>query len=73
MTSLSKKEFNKDIETKVDDIRGIKKIALKVTLYEFIEMYSYRFDHLSLGSFWYAVNDDDIDYSTISYGGTDPE
>ena len=72
MTSLSKKEFNKDIETKVDDIRGIKKIALKVTLYEFIEMYSYRFDHLSLGSFWYSVNDD-IDYSNISYGGTDPE
>ena len=71
MTSLSKKEFNEDIEKKVDDINGIRKIAKQVTLTEFIEQYTYRFDHVSLGAMWYAVNDD-IDYSQVSYGGTDP-
>ena len=71
MTSLSKKKYNKHIEKQVDDINGIRKIAKRVTLTEFIEQYTYRFDHVSLGAMWYAVNDD-IDYSQVSYGGTDP-
>ena len=72
MTSLSKKEFNDDIERKVNGIRDMKKVAEQVTLTEFIEQYMSRFDYITLGSMWYAVNDD-IDYSNISYGGTDPD
>ena len=73
MTSLSKKEFNKDIEKKVDDINGMRKIAKRITLTEFIEQYTYRFDHVSLGAMWYAVNQDDISYEeAIKYvAGTD--
>ena len=73
MTSLSKKEFNEDIEKKVDDIKGIRKIAKRVTLTEFIEQYTYRFDHVSLGAMWYAVNQDDISYEeAVKYvAGTD--
>ena len=72
MTSLSKKEFNDDIERKVNGIRDMKKVAEQVTLTEFIEQYMSRFDYITLGSMWYAVNDD-IDYSSVSYGGTDPD
>jgi len=72
MTSLSKKEFNDDIERKVNGIRDMKKVAEQVTLTEFIEQYMSRFDYITLGSMWYAVNDG-IDYSNISYGGTDPD
>ena len=72
MTSLSKKEFNDDIERKVNGIKDMKKVAEQVTLTEFIEQYMNRFDYITLGSMWYAVNDD-IDYSNISYGGTDPD
>jgi len=71
MTSLSKKEYNKHIERQVDDINGMRKIAKRITLTEFIEQYTYRFDHVSLGAMWYAVNDD-MDYSQTSYEGTDP-
>ena len=72
MTSLSKKEFNDDIERKVNGIRDMKKVAEQVTLTEFIEQYTSRFDYHTLGAMWYAVNDD-IDYSNVSYGGTDPD
>ena len=72
MTSLSKKEFNDDIERKVNGIRDMKKVAEQVTLTEFIEQYMSRFDYITLGSMWYAVNDD-VDYSNVSYGGTDPD
>ena len=72
MTILSKKEFNDDIERKVNGIRDMKKVAEQVTLTEFIEQYMSRFDYITLGSMWYAVNDG-IDYSNISYGGTDPD
>ena len=72
MTSLSKKEFNEDIEKKVDDIKGIRKIAKRVTLTEFIEQYTYRFDHVSLGAMWYAVNDDISYEEAVKYvAGTD--
>jgi len=46
-------------------------VAEQVTLTEFIEQYPLH-QHIILGSMWYAVNDD-IDYSNISYGGTDPD
>ena len=75
MTGLSKKEYNQDIDYKVEKIKAMKKVAEKVTLTEFIEQYP-RHDYVALGSFWYsvnAINADDIDCSTISYGGTDPE
>ena len=72
MTSLSKKEYNKHIERQVDDINGMRKIAKRITLTEFIEQYIYRFDHVSLGAMWYAVNDA-MGYSQTSYEGTDPD
>ena len=71
MTGLSKKEYNQDIDYKVEKIKAMKKVAEKVTLTEFIEQ-NPRHDYVALGSFWYSVNDD-IDFSNISYGGTDPE
>ena len=73
MTSLSKKEFNDDIERKVNGIRDMQKVAKEVTLTEFIEQYSGRFDYVILGSMWYAVNQDDMPYEeAIKYvAGTD--
>ena len=68
MTSLSIKEYNQDIDYKVEKIKAMRKIAEAVTLTEFIEQYP-RYDYLSLGSLWFSVN------PNISYaiGGTDPE
>ena len=68
MTSLSIKEYNQDIDYKVEKIKAMKKIAEEVTLTEFIEQYP-RYDYLSLSSLWFSVN------PNISYavGGTDPE
>ena len=68
MTSLSIKEYNQDIDYKVEKIKAMKKIAKEVTLTEFIEQYP-RYDYLSLSSLWFSVN------PNISYavGGTDPE
>jgi hypothetical protein len=37
MTSLSIKEYNQDIDYKVEKIKAMKKIAKEVTLTEFIE------------------------------------
>ena len=68
---MTKEEFNKEIEDKVKQLRKMKKVAEQVTLTEFIEQYPLH-QHIILGSMWYAVNDD-IDYSNISYGGTDPD
>ena len=67
---MNKKEYNNEIENKVKQLRRMKKVAEKVTLTEFIEQYPLH-QHIILGSMWYAVNDD-IDYSQVSYGGTDP-
>ena len=67
---MNKKEYNNEIENKVKQLRKMKKVAEKVTLTEFIEQYPLH-QHIILGSMWYAVNDD-IDYSQVSYGGTDP-
>jgi|TARA_R110002167_G_scaffold150953_2_gene344782 hypothetical protein len=68
MTSLSIKEYNQDIDYKVEKIKAMRKIAEEVTLTEFIEQYT-RYDCLSLGSLWFSVN------PNISYaiGGTDSE
>jgi len=68
MTSLSIKEYNQDIDYKVEKIKAMRKIAEAVTLTEFIEQYP-RHDYLSLSSLWFSVN------PNISYavGGTDPE
>ena len=73
MTSLSKKEFNDDIERKVNGIRDMKKVAEQVTLTEFIEQYSSRFDYITLGSMWFSVNQDEMTYDeAIKYvAGTD--
>ena len=68
MTSLSIKEYNQDIDYKVEKIKAMRTIAEAVTLTEFIEQYP-RYDYLSLSSLWFSVN------PNISYavGGTDPE
>ena len=73
MTSLSKKEFNDDIERKVNGIRDMQKVAKEVTLSEFIEQYSSRFDYITLGSMWFSVNQDEMTYDeAIKYvSGTD--
>ena len=71
MTSLSIKEYNQDIDYKVEKIKAMKKIAKEVTLTEFIEQYP-RHDYVSLGSLWYSVNDDITYEEAIKYvGGTD--
>ena len=56
MTSLSMKEYNEDIEYRVNKIKAMKKVAQNVTLTEFIEQYP-RHDYVALGSLWYSVND----------------
>ena len=73
MTSLSKKEFNDDIERKVNGIRDMKKVAEQVTLTEFIEQYTSRFDYITLGSMWFSVNQGEITYEeAVKYvAGTD--
>jgi len=71
MTSLSIKEYNEDIDYKVEKIKAMRKIAKEVTLTEFIEQYP-RHDYVSLGSLWYSVNDDITYEEAIKYvGGTD--
>tara|TARA_R100001594_G_scaffold130969_1_gene170344 strand:+ start:313 stop:528 length:216 start_codon:yes stop_codon:yes gene_type:complete len=71
MTSLSMKEYNEDIDYRMNKIKAMKKIAEKVTLTEFIEKYP-RHDYVALGSLWYSVNDD-IDIDDFKVGGTDPD
>ena len=69
---MNTKEFNKEIEDKVKQLRKMKEVAEQVTLTEFIEQYPLH-QHIILGSMWYAVNDG-VDYSSrISYGGTTPD
>tara|TARA_R100001244_G_scaffold123641_1_gene93322 strand:- start:39 stop:248 length:210 start_codon:yes stop_codon:yes gene_type:complete len=68
---MNDKEYSKSIMLKFDKIKRIKKIAEKVTLLEFIERYEKSYCDLTLGSFWHSVNDD-VDYYTASYEGTDP-
>ena len=73
MTSLSMKEYNQDIDYKIEKIKTMKKIAEKVTLTEFIEKYP-RHDYVALSSLWYSVNDDITYDEAIKYvGGTDPD
>ena len=60
MTSLSMKEYNEDIDYRVNKIKAMRKIAKEVTLTEFIEQYP-RHNHIILGSFWYSVNG--VDFS----------
>ena len=73
MTSLSKKEYNQDIDYKIEKIKAMKKIAKQVTLTEFVEQYP-NHDYLTLGSLWDSVNYDIVDNElSISYGGTDPD
>ena len=74
MTSLSMKEYNEDIDYRINKIKAMKKIAEKVTLTEFIEQYSKYYDYVSLASLWYSVNDDITYDEAIKYvGGTDPD
>jgi len=63
------KEYNEDIDYKVQRIKAMRTVAQEVTLTEFIEQYP-RHDYLSLGSLWYSVNDD-IDIDDIRVGLTD--
>ena len=69
---MNKKEFNKEIEDKVKQLRRMKKVAEQVTLTEFIEQYPLH-QHIILGSMWYAVNPNDMPYEeAIKYvAGTD--
>ena len=73
MASLSKKEFNKDIERKVNGIKDMQKVAQEVTLIEFIEQYYSRSDYITLGSLWLAVNPNEMTYDqALKYvAGTD--
>ena len=77
MTSLSMKEYNEDIDYRINKIKAMKKIAEKVTLTEFIEQYNKYYDYVSLASLWHSVNQDiDRNFAeelNISYGGTDPD
>ena len=71
MTSLSMKDYNEDIDYRVEKVKAMRNIAKKVTLTEFIEQYP-RHDYVSLGSLWYSVNDDITYEEAIKYvGGTD--
>ena len=56
MTSLSMKEYNEDIDYRVEKVKAMRTVAKEVTLTEFIEQYP-RHDYLSLGSLWYSVNE----------------
>ena len=69
---MNSKEFSKHITQKFNKIKRIKKVAEQVTLLEFIEQYEKSYCDLTLGSFWYSVNDS-VDYSSISYVGTTPD
>ena len=71
MTSLSMKDYNEDIDYRVEKVKAMRNIAQEVTLTEFIEQYP-RHDYVSLGSLWYSVNDDITYEEAIKYvGGTD--
>ena len=71
MTSLSMKEYNEDIDYRVEKVKAMRTVAKEVTLTEFIEQYP-RHDYVSLGSLWYSVNDDITYEEAIKYvGGTD--
>ena len=69
MTSLSMKEYNKDLDRRVNEIRAMVDVAKEVTLTEFIEQYP-SIPHLTLGSLWYSVNDD-MDIDDMRIGLTD--
>jgi hypothetical protein len=56
MTSLSMKEYNEDIDYRVEKVKAMRTVAKEVTLTEFIEQYP-RHDYVSLGSLWYSVNE----------------
>ena len=56
MTSLSMKDYNEDIDYRVEKVKAMRTVAQEVTLTEFIEQYP-RHDYLSLGSLWYSVNE----------------
>ena len=58
---MNKKEFNKEIEDKVKQLRKMKEVAEQVTLTEFIEQYPLH-QHIILGSMWFAVNPNEITY-----------
>ncbi len=71
MTSLSMKDYNEDIDYRVEKVKAMRTVAQEVTLTEFIEQYP-RHDYVSLGSLWYSVNDDITYEEAIKYvGGTD--
>ena len=71
MTSLSMKDYNEDIDYRVEKVKAMKNIAKEITLTEFIEQYP-RHDYVALGSLWYSVNDDITYEEAIKYvGGTD--
>ena len=70
---MNNKEYDKHITQKFNKIKRMKKIAQRLTLLEFIEQYEKSYCDLTLGSFWYAVNPDDISYEeAVKYvAGTD--
>ena len=75
MISLSMKEYNQDIDYRVEKVKAMKTVAQEVTLTEFIEQYP-RHDYVSLGSLWYSVNANEIDRDfaeelKIEFEGTD--
>ena len=63
---MNKKEFNKEIEDKVKQLRKMIEVAEQVTLTEFIEQYPLH-QHIILGSMWFAVNDDITYEEAVKY------
>ena len=55
---MDNKEYDKHITQKFNKIKRMKKVAEQITLLEFIEQYEKSYCDLTLGSFWYSVNDD---------------
>ena len=55
---MNNKEYDKHITQKFNKIKRMKKVAEQITLLEFIEQYEKSYCDLTLGSFWYSVNDD---------------
>ena len=72
MSSLKNKKYNLLIDKKINRVKRMKKAAKEVTLTEFVENFENWYDEVTLGAFWYSVNDD-VDYANVSYGGTDPD
>ena len=73
MNATEKKKNFDIIMKQIEAVKTLKVVAEKVTLTEFLELYSDKYDYLSLASLWFSFNNDpDIDIIHAGIGGTDP-